>query len=84
MIMSNFEENRAKIKELEHEILSLDPESKDFKDLNKELNELKKQTYSNLSHWEKVLIARADDRPKASSLLKKSDTQAGVFIGLWV
>ena len=69
--MSNFEENRAKIKELELELLSLDPDSKDFKKVNQELNKLKKETYSNLSHWEKVLIARADDRPKSSSLIKK-------------
>ena len=69
--MSNFEENRLKIKELEHELLSLDPDSIDFKKTNIELNKLKEDTYSNLSHWEKVLIARSDDRPKAGSLVKK-------------
>ena len=71
MIMSNFEENRLKIKELESELLSLDPETAEFKILNKELNDLKLKTYTNLSHWEKVLIARSDDRPKAGALVKK-------------
>ena len=71
MIMSNFEENRLRIKELENEILSLKPETIEFRLLTKELNELKEKTYSNLSHWDKVLIARSDDRPKSGDLVKK-------------
>ena len=47
--MSNLEENQLKISELEGEILSLDPESKEFKIKSKELSELKKATYSNLN-----------------------------------
>ena len=69
--MSKLEENQLKISELEQVILSLDPESSEFKTKTKELNELKKETYSNLSHWDRVLIARGQNRLKASSLIKK-------------
>ncbi len=69
--MSNLEENQLKISELEGAILSLDPESKEFKAKTKELNELKKETYSNLSHWDRVLIARGQNRVKASILIKR-------------
>ena len=69
--MSKLEENQLKISELEQVILSLDPESSEFKAKTKELNELKKETYSNLSHWDRVLIARGQNRLKASSLIKK-------------
>ena len=69
--MSNLEENQFKIAELEQTILSLDPESKEFKDKTKELNKLKKETYSNLSHWDRVLIARGQNRLKASTLIKR-------------
>ena len=69
--MSKLEENQLKISELEQVILSLDPESSEFKLKTKELNELKKETYNNLSHWDRVLIARGQNRLKASALIKK-------------
>jgi len=69
--MSNLEENQFKISELEQAILSLDPESKEFRDKTKELNKLKKETYSNLSHWDRVLIARGQNRLKSSTLIKR-------------
>ncbi len=69
--MSDFEESRLKIKELEQEILSLDSNSPEYNKLNRELNILKEKTFSNLSHWEKVLIARSEDRVRSSSLVKK-------------
>ncbi len=69
--MSNLEENQLKIAELEQLILSLEPESQEFKAKTKELNKLKKETYSNLSHWDRVLIARGQNRLKASTLIKK-------------
>ncbi len=69
--MSNLEENELKISELEQLILSLDPESKEFKLKTKELNKMKKETYGNLSHWDRVLIARSQTRLKAYTLIKK-------------
>ena len=69
--MSKLEENELKISELEQLILSLDPESKEFKDKTKELNKMKKETYANLSHWDRVLIARSQTRLKALTLIKK-------------
>ena len=69
--MSKLEENQLKISELEQVILSLDPESSEFKLKTKELNKLKKETYNNLSHWDRVLIARGQNRLKASALIKK-------------
>ena len=69
--MSNLEENQLKIAELEQLILSLEPESQEFKAKTKELNKLKKETYSDLSHWDRVLIARGQNRLKASTLIKK-------------
>ena len=56
--MSKLEENQIKIQDLEQEILSLDPSSPEFKTKTKELNKLKKDTFTNLSHWYRVLIAR--------------------------
>ena len=69
--MSKLEENELKISELEQLILSLDPESKEFKNKTKELNKMKKETYANLSHWDRVLIARSQTRLKAYTLIKK-------------
>ena len=69
--MSKLEENQTKISELEQAILSLDPESKEFKAKTKELNNLKKETYSNLSHWDRVLIARDQNRLKSTRLINK-------------
>jgi acetyl-CoA carboxylase carboxyl transferase subunit alpha len=69
--MSKLEENQLKIKELEQEILNLDPQSPEFKSKSKELNKIKKETFSNLSHWDRVLIARSESRLKATALVNK-------------
>ena len=69
--MSILEKNQLKLKELEQEILSLDPSSEDFKAKTKELNKLKKETYSNLSHWDRVLIARSESRLKSPTLVNR-------------
>ncbi len=69
--MSKLEENQLKINELEQEILSLDPQSAEFKSKSKELNKLKKETFSNLSHWDRVLIARSENRLKSPALVNK-------------
>ena len=69
--MSKLEENQLKIKELEQEILNLDPQSPEFKSKSKELNKIKKETFSNLSHWDRVLIARSESRLKSPALVSK-------------
>ncbi len=69
--MSKLEENQLKINELEQEILSLNPQSQEFKSKTKELNKLKKETFNNLSHWDRVLIARSESRLKAPALVDK-------------
>ena len=56
------EENEKKISILEEELLSLDPSDIRAKELKNELNALKKETYSNLSAWDRVLIARSEKR----------------------
>ena len=69
--MSKLEDNKQKLIELNSSILKLDPSSKEFKEKLEEYNELLKETYSNLSHWDRVLIARSPDRLKAKSLIEK-------------
>ena len=69
--MSKLEDNKQKLIELNSSILKLDPSSKEFKEKLEEYNDLLKETYSNLSHWDRVLIARSPDRLKAKSLIEK-------------
>ncbi len=69
--MSKLEENRLQISLLESEILSLDPKSEEFSIKMDLLNKLKEETYSNLSHWDRVLIARSEDRLKATTLVDR-------------
>ena len=60
--MSKLEENQQKIYELEQVILQLDNETAEFKAKTKELLKLKEETYSNLTPWDRVLIARGQSR----------------------
>ncbi|RIA64952.1 acetyl-CoA carboxylase carboxyl transferase subunit alpha [Anaeroplasma bactoclasticum] len=65
------EENEKKISQLEEELLSLDPSDSRASSLKLQLKELKQETYSNLSAWDKVLIARSEKRIKAKALIDK-------------
>ena len=65
------EENEKKISILEEELLSLDPSDERAKELKKELKVLKQETYSNLSAWDRVLIARSEKRIKSKALIDK-------------
>lgn len=65
------EENEKKISILEEELLSLDPSDERAIELKKELKALKKETYSNLSAWDRVLIARSEKRIKSKALIDK-------------
>ena len=63
------EENEKKIHALEEQLLTLDSESEEFHTVKKELDELKKDTYSNLSAWDRVCIARSDKRVKGKAVV---------------
>lgn len=65
------EENEKKISLLEEELLSLDPLDERARELKEKLQELKKETYSNLRAWDRVLIARSEKRIKAKALIDK-------------
>lgn len=69
--MGKYEDNKLKIRELEAKVLALDPNSEEFKVFNEELRILKEDTYNNLTHWDRVLIARSESRLKASTLVNK-------------
>lgn len=62
------EENEKKISALEQKLLT-NLDSKEFSSIKKELDELKKETYSNLSAWDRVCIARSDKRVKGKALV---------------
>lgn len=68
MILS---ENENLITSLEQELLNLDPADPNFKKIKAKLEKLKRDTYSNLSAWDRVLIARSDKRIKAKALIDK-------------
>ena len=65
------EENENKIKNLENELLNLSPDDNRFKEVKAKLDKLKKETYSNLTPWDKVCIARNEHRIKAKALVDK-------------
>ena len=65
------EENEKKISLLEQELLSLDQNDPKAPELKAKLKQLKIETYSNLSAWDRVLIARSEKRIKAKALIDK-------------
>ena len=65
------EENEKKISLLEQELLSLDQNDPKAPELKAKLKQLKIETYSNLSAWDRVLIARSEKRIKAKALLNR-------------
>ena len=65
------EENEKKISLLEQELLSLDQNDPKAPELKAKLKALKVETYSNLSAWDRVLIARSEKRIKAKALIDK-------------
>ena len=59
-----------KIRTLEAEKAGLNiDESQRYDEINKEIMELKKEAYSNLEPWDRVYLARHQDRPKASDYI---------------
>lgn len=67
----SLEENELKIFSLEEKLLALNPNTQEFNDLKLELDNLKKEAYSNLTAWDRVCIARGSRRIKAVELVNR-------------
>lgn len=66
----NIRECEIKIRELEAKKAALEPLSMDEYDIiNKEILKLKKEAYNNLEPWDRVYLARHQDRPKATDYI---------------
>lgn len=65
----NIVENERKIKELQARVLTLEP-GQEYDTLTKQIDELIKETYENLSAWDRVTLARDPSRPKASDFIE--------------
>ena len=65
----NIVENERKIKELQAHVLTLEP-GQEYDTLTKKIDELIKETYENLSAWDRVTLARDPSRPKASDFIE--------------
>ena len=88
--MKNYLEFEKEIKELEEKVDSLknpfgsegisEVDTKKIQDTQFQINEKLKETYKNLNSWQKTLVARHEDRPKANFYITKIFTQ---FTLLW-
>lgn len=63
-------ENEIKIKELEVKRLSLDHSDPTYDQLTLELDKLRKETYSDLTAWDRVCLARHPERSKAQDYIQ--------------
>ena len=89
--MKNYLEFEKEIKALEQEIDSLknpfgsegisEVDTKKIQNTEREINEKLKETYSNLKSWQKTLVARHEDRPKANYYIKKIFTKFTLLSG---
>ena len=79
--MKNYLEFEKEIKALNKKSIGLkspfgsegisEVDTKKIKSTQKEINEKLKDVYSNLNSWQKTLVARHEDRPKANFYIKK-------------
>ena len=79
--MKNYLEFEKEIKILEEEVDTLknpfgsggisEVDTDQIKNTQEEINEKLKQTYANLNSWQKTLVARHEDRPKAKFYIDK-------------
>ena len=89
--MKNYLEFEKEIKTLEEEVDNLkspfgsegisEVDTKKIKTTQEEINEKLKQTYKNLNGWQKTLVARHEDRPKANFYIKKIFNQFTLLSG---
>tara|TARA_B100000579_G_scaffold389693_1_gene363692 strand:+ start:3329 stop:4435 length:1107 start_codon:yes stop_codon:yes gene_type:complete len=79
--MRNYLEFEKEIKSLEQEVESLknpfgsegisEVDTQKIKNTQEEINQKLKQTYDNLNSWQRTLVARHEDRPRANFYIKK-------------
>ena len=89
--MKNYLEFEKEIKALEEEVDNLkspfgsegisEVNTKKIQTTQEEINEKLKQTYANLNSWQKTLVARHEDRPKANYYIKKIFNQFTLLSG---
>ena len=89
--MKNYLEFEKEIKALEEEVNNLkspfgsegisEVDTKKIKTTQEEINDKLKQTYENLNSWQKTLVARHEDRPKANFYIKKIFNQFTLLSG---
>jgi|TARA_B100001093_G_C26722729_1_gene968574 acetyl-CoA carboxylase carboxyl transferase subunit alpha len=89
--MRNYLEFEKEIKSLEEEVDGLkspfgsegisEVDTKKIQNTQNEINEKLKQTYANLNSWQKTLVARHEDRPKANFYIKKIFSQFTLLSG---
>ena len=89
--MKNYLEFEKEIKSLEEEVDGLkspfglegisEVDTKKIQNTQTEINEKLKQTYANLNSWQKTLVARHEDRPKANFYIKKIFSQFTLLSG---
>ena len=79
--MKNYLEFEKEIKSLEEEVENLkspfgtegisEVDTQKIKTTEIEINEKLKQTYANLNSWQKTLVARHEDRPRAKFYIER-------------
>ena len=79
--MKNYLEFEKDIKSLEEEVEGLkspfgsegisEVDTQKIRATQDQINEKLKETYSNLNSWQKTLVARHEDRPKANYYIRK-------------
>jgi len=89
--MKNYLEFEKEIKALEEEVENLkspfgsegisEVDTRKIKITQEEINEKLKQTYANLNSWQKTLVARHEDRPRANFYIKKIFNQFTLLSG---
>ena len=89
--MRNYLEFEKEIKSLEEDVDSLkspfgsegitEVDTKKIKKTEEEINEKLKKTYENLNSWQKTLVARHEDRPRANFYINKIFSSFTVLSG---
>jgi len=89
--MKNYLEFEKEIRALEEEVDGLkspfgsegisEVDTRKIQDTQSEINEKLKQTYANLDSWQKTLVARHEDRPRANFYIKKIFNQFTLLSG---
>ena len=89
--MKNYLEFEKEVKALEEEVEGLknpfgsegitEVDTKKIQNTETEINKKLKETYANLNSWQKTLVARHEDRPKANFYINKIFTQFTLLSG---